>query len=299
MRLAIVLSLALLVASRAQAGDVPYVRTHATDNAGTQEDQCLHWNAGPVPYRASPGASGERVSESLAVDRAFQSWQTQMETCGNLSLDKGSASMSRAVGYVSGGQNENLVLFREKSCATAVPSKIDACYEKQSCNNDYDCWPEAYGDKTIALTTTTYDVKTGQLYDADIELNASVFFFTTVDSPSCRAGTESVNCVAYDVQNTVTHEAGHLLGLDHTPDSRSVMYPKAPIGELGKRTLDTGSLAFVCAAYPKGAASTDCTSGTSGGTSTKGCGGCSATGPGLLSGLVVAGFLVGVGRGRG
>jgi MYXO-CTERM domain-containing protein len=41
-----------------------------------------------------------------------------------------------------------------------------------------------------------------------------------------------------DVQNTITHELGHVLGLMHSDTSADlVMYPSAPPGELTKRTL--------------------------------------------------------------
>ncbi|MBM4381351.1 MAG: matrixin family metalloprotease, partial [Deltaproteobacteria bacterium] len=131
----------------------------------------------------------------------------------------------------------------------------DSCWSDADCNNRYDCWQ--YTAATIGLTTTTYDRKTGQIYDADMELNAANFKMTTADAPPCAAGILN-NCVSSDIQNTVTHEVGHLLGLDHAPDPQSTMFASAPTGETSKRSLDDDSRAFVCEVYPAGQDSRDC-----------------------------------------
>jgi hypothetical protein len=129
------------------------------------------------------------------------------------------------------------------------------CHAQGTCANTYDCWDYSAG--TLAITTTTFNVRTGRLYDSDLEMNASVHIFTTVDSPPC-ANLGETGCVSTDVQNTVTHELGHALGLDHSPDSRSTMFAGAELGETSKRVLDDGSVEFVCTAYPAGGATRDC-----------------------------------------
>ena len=183
--------------------------------------------------------------------------------------------------------NTNVILFRPKSCTGTAPSS-DACWKDSSCGNKYDCWE--YSDATIALTTSTYDTHTGRVYDADVEFNAGRFYFTTVDGPTCTRTPPATqnSCAAYDIQNTMTHEAGHLIGLDHTDYPGSTMNPTAPLGEISKRTIDSGSHSFVCDTYPKGLPSQDCvvppvtpalTPVTSGG--------CATTGPGLPTGALL------------
>ena len=86
----------------------------------------------------------------------------------------------RKVGYDSTGNNRNLVLFRTRRCTDVAPSS-DACWKDDSCSNAYDCWSN--DSQTIAVTLTTYDEKSGIIYDSDIELNAAGFFFTTSDGP--------------------------------------------------------------------------------------------------------------------
>ena len=133
-----------------------------------------------------------------------------------------------------------------------VPSG-DPCLAAGTCGNVYDCWDHASG--VVALTTSTFITATGELVDADVELNAATAFPTIVDSPPCSPSALSTTCVANDVQNAATHEFGHFLGLDHSPDPSSTMYANEPIGETSKRVLDSGSKQFVCDVYPQGGAS--------------------------------------------
>jgi hypothetical protein len=185
-------------------------------------------------------------SEFDAVRRSFATWAAV--TCSNLTfLEVPPAATDRHVGYVQGGTNQNLVLWRTASCASAVPAG-DPCRTEGGCSNKYDCWDGESG--AIATTTTTAVTSTGEILDADIELNDFGFTFTTADGPPCTGGSR-VGCVAYDVQNTVTHEAGHTLGLAHSADPSATMYAFAPLGQTSKRTLVADDIQGICAIYPK------------------------------------------------
>ncbi|PTL77399.1 myxosortase-dependent metalloprotease, MXAN_2677/MXAN_2678 family [Vitiosangium sp. GDMCC 1.1324] len=249
----------LLVALAVGQSD-PYVRSRVV--AGSTSAQCLYWTVPTITWQLSSVGNPNTALESqkqlefAAIRRSFQSWQKIFDACGNLSFSEGALVDDRKVGYEVKGDNRNIVLFRAKRCADVAPSS-DACWTDDTCGNTYDCWDS--DARTIALTLTTYDEKSGIIYDSDIQLNASGFVFTTVDSPPCTTTSGSANnCVATDVQNTMTHEIGHLIGLDHTLAPGSVMYPRAPPGELSKRNIDDGSRDFVCLAYPKGQPSQSC-----------------------------------------
>ncbi len=257
-----------------------YVRT----TIGTGQ-HCLRWQVsagtrGRVTYVQS--STGDPVLGSGAFDavsRSAQTWEAQLQACGNLDLLEGTRSSSRSIGYVSGGSNENLVLFRSRLCSVVVPSG-DGCIAASTCGNVYDCWD--HGDAVVALTTSSYEVSTGIVVDADVELNAATATPTIVDSPPCSPGAVSTSCVANDVQNAMTHELGHFLGLAHSPDPASTMYASEPLGETSKRVLDAGSKQFVCDVYPSGRASTDCAAAP--GPSSGGSSGCStAPDPGGLA----------------
>ena len=265
-----------------QTPALPYVRTQTSDGK-----HCFRWpvNAGTrgqlTFVQSTQGAPGLGTGAFDAVSRSAQTWETQFQSCGNLDLGEGAHSSSRLVEYNTSGPNENLVLFRSRLCSSVVPPG-DPCVNASSCGNVYDCWD--HGDSVVALTTTTYGRDTGLLYDADVEINAASETPTVVDSPPCTQGNISTNCVASDVQNAMTHEFGHLLGLAHSPDPNSTMYASEPLGETSKRVLDPGSKQFVCDVYPKNQASLDCASGST--TPSSGCS--SAPGPGeTLPGLAL------------
>jgi hypothetical protein len=75
---------------------------------------------------------------------------------------------------------------------------------------------------------------------------------------------------AMDLQNTATHELGHLIGLDHAPDPESTMAASADSGETKKRDLTADDIAGLCAVYPVGQEPEEeggCCSGSGGGAS--------------------------------
>jgi hypothetical protein len=220
--------------------------------------QCLWWaEQTQISFhqneKGNPETPGE--TEFGAIKKAYDSWQTQMNTCGNLAISEGQRTNSRDVGYIENKDNMNVVLFRQKNCSDVAP-KTDKCWTDDNCGNAFDCWQHIPG--AIALTTTSFNKESGRILDSDIELNTPNFIFSAVDAPPCIAPNFLVTCVATDIQNTLTHEVGHLLGLSHTDIPGSTMAPRAPGGEISKRDLDSFSKQFVCDVYPKGKPSRTC-----------------------------------------
>ncbi len=241
----------LLAASLSQ-----YARSHMSDTDNST--QCLWWKENTeIVFRQSVPGNEETPgdTEFAAVTASFSTWSDALSACSSLRFTEGARSSSRNAEYLERGTNENLILFRQKTCRQVAPAQ-DSCFADGSCANKYDCWQ--FGESAIAITTTSFSPRNGQILDSDIELNTPSYFFSTVDAPPCVKGMESVSCVAADVQNTMTHEIGHLLGLAHFTDPASTMYFRAATGELGKRTLDTGSKKFVCDVYPKGGVAKMC-----------------------------------------
>ncbi len=131
---------------------------------------------------------------------------------------------SNPTGYNPFGPNSNTVSFRPKW-------EDDALHRPG----------------TIAITVVTFDSLTGEIFDADIELNsrastnAGGFVFAVGRMP------EPDEC---DLQTILTHEFGHFLGLAHSNITRAVMYPTAGLGEI-RSDLNNDDSAGICAIYPE------------------------------------------------
>ncbi|MBI5501399.1 MAG: matrixin family metalloprotease [Deltaproteobacteria bacterium] len=102
-----------------------------------------------------------------------------------------------------------------------------------------DRWPGEYGASTIALTTLTYDPANGAILDADVELNGVGYRFGT----DCSAD-------VMDIQNTIAHEAGHMLGLDHTDVFGATMRVYSGPGDCSLRDLAPDDVEGATTLYP-------------------------------------------------
>lgn len=102
-------------------------------------------------------------------------------------------------------------------------------------------------NNAIGVTYTWYYQSTGQWVESDTILNKKLKWAWTPYSTDC-AGITS----AYDVQNIMTHENGHWVGLDDLYDLASrdlTMYGYGVTGELKKDTLGWGDILGIKAIY--------------------------------------------------
>jgi len=77
-----------------------------------------------------------------------------------------------------------------------------------------------YGDEVLALAATWADDHTGEMVHFDLSLNGRVPWGT--DGEPDR----------YDLATAVSHELGHVLGLDHTHEVAAVMHADLDLGEV-------------------------------------------------------------------
>jgi hypothetical protein len=96
---------------------------------------------------------------------------------------------------------------------------------------------------TLALTTVTYGVITGTIYDADTEINTFAHMVTTEEPPPASGYPANT----YDLQAILTHEAGHFLGLAHSVDTSAIMYAFYRPGSID---LTPDDVAGICTIYP-------------------------------------------------
>lgn len=110
---------------------------------------------------------------------------------------------------------------------------------------DADAWVAKGHSRTwIAITLIASNTETGEIVDADMEINDGRFKFSVTDE---------VPPDHIDLIGTLTHEAGHFLGLDHSALPQATMYATYDIADpddlTAARTLDEDDRQGVCALY--------------------------------------------------
>jgi MYXO-CTERM domain-containing protein len=103
-----------------------------------------------------------------------------------------------------------------------------------------DDWPHDDPNNTLALTTVTFNPDTGEIYDADMEINSTIPL--TVGDPVPPDG--------YDFESIVTHETGHFLGMAHSGDDHATMFAHYTQGSTVMRSLTSDDVGGICTIYP-------------------------------------------------
>lgn len=182
----------------------------------------LFWKGACVTYAINENAAAgiPLADAARIIDQAFTTW-TQ-SACGNgekvgISVTDLGGVACTEVRYNSGSPNQNLIVFRE------------------------DVWPYNDAANTLGLTTVTFNAETGEIYDADMELNATGKNLSISDS---------VPASGFDLLSVVTHEAGHFLGLAHATSSTATMFASYKPGTTTLRSLTPDDVEGLCAIYP-------------------------------------------------
>jgi hypothetical protein len=179
----------------------------------------IYWPTSCVGFSVQRDASYQvdlEPTEALLA-RAFGAWSSAACEGGDPTIaveNLGPVSCTE-IGYDPEAKNSNLIVFRDED------------------------W--AYGPGALALTTVTYVVDTGEIRDADMEINTTDVAFSLSDSK-----------VTVDLESILTHEAGHFLGLAHSPVPASTMVVQYPPESISLRSLDADDVAGICAVYPPG-----------------------------------------------
>ena len=287
---------ALFQRTPGEAPPLGYVRTTTTAGAP------LYWASRCVFITYdSEGTSHIGGDQEFAImDQVFATWQQDIQDSSYLQFD-----MEGRTPVEVGLDGINIIKFRDqKWCRPATDTDPEECYE-----------PQAAGLTTLFFVNDPESERNGEILDADIELNA-VNFAISADGTSLG----SRGCLS-DLSNTLTHEVGHLMGLDHTcrlgseptryddagdpvplcsdtlpPEIlEATMHPSQECGETKKATLEADDIAAIAAVYPTAQSPGSCEPVTFGRSR-----GCCSVGPttgigpasGLLSGLLL---LAGVG----
>ncbi len=96
-------------------------------------------------------------------------------------------------------------------------------------------------DADVLALTSTWSTTSGTIMAFEIAINADP------DTPWTLDGSDE----GWDLQNTIAHEAGHVLGLAHNEtDDQATMYPTASKGETLKRDLALDDKEGITWLYP-------------------------------------------------
>jgi hypothetical protein len=171
-------------------------------------------------YVQANGAPGQGIGFATtkeSVSRAFTTWLSadcggaapliDVQVQGPITCDTAEFNKTK--------KNANIVLFRE------------------------DEWPYIGAEDALGFTHLTFNAETGELWDADLEINAVAYRFSVGDPVTNN-----------DLDAMLTHEAGHMLGLAHTQVKDATMFATYTPGSDTQRTLADDDVQAVCASYP-------------------------------------------------
>ncbi len=192
------------------------------ENGCVTDGEKLFWPTSCISYATNRlGTQDLDPEDTRAVIRkTFQAWsdvECPDGTVAKMTFQELDPIPCKRSQYNKTGSNVNVVLFQD------------------------DDWKYRGIDGTLAKTSVTYNDATGEIYDADIEVNTANNTVTITDDP---------NEVQYDLQAILTHEVGHFIGIAHSPDPSAVMFASYSPGSVSQRELHPDDIDAVCGIYP-------------------------------------------------
>ena len=282
------MAFALAAAAAAGAAGAQQTFVRETTSIGHPgEGHVLWWRPRTVTFHVNVTSAvtppcGDAAKAANLAELSIPAWNSATTTgvapaCTDFAFTAGARTTVQGVG----SDCVNLVVFRARNCTgagAAVPPGDGCLATAGACAAKYNCWE--HGASTIGLTTTTFDPATGEILDADIEVNG--WYPLSVsgahlscgdpEDPPCSPGGagayDTTHCNAIDIGAVVVHEAGHVLGLNHVCTAllsnseygdpqyddicpaESVMIPN--IGDVSLRRPFTTDAAGICGIYPLG-----------------------------------------------
>lgn len=195
------LGLALLGANDAQA--------EPSSGVGSAGARGARWQKSTVNVNVEHSVNllGDRAFDGLVG--AVSAWQAVPAELPTIVVTPAPEDEEDEIGFRRGGNNKNTVRYSPQG--------------------------DPLANGALAITVITFDANAREILDADIILNGEHRFAIFEDG----ADREQMQGAVYDLQNVLTHELGHLLGLgEDYEDERATMYAYSQPGETIKRDLE-------------------------------------------------------------
>lgn len=171
-------------------------------------DRRAKWRSSVVRLTVDDSLSEIGETALDAVLGSVLAWRNLNQRLPTLVVDQGEVD---EVGYHKGASNVNTVRF--------APHGTEAA------------------DGALAITVLTFDLEASRILDADIVINGEHAFSSGALPGEMDAG-------VYDLQNVLSHEMGHFLGLgEEYEDASATMYAYSLPGETHKRDLEERDIA--------------------------------------------------------
>jgi MYXO-CTERM domain-containing protein len=210
---------ALAAATLAARPAAAYVRTEVVprSSAGSPTGppvpvawagDCIFMTAFPNDFVAAANDNFMTLEDvQAAVNLAAQAWSMAdpMNGCTYLSFDLNFASDPTP--RVVHTDYKTMLVFRTTSWCALDPTG--------QCDPDPGV-EAAYDSSALALTTVSANPHTGEIKDVDMEVNAFQHAWADIVVHPELGPAQMPGSTIQDLQNALTHEFGHLIGLDHT-----------------------------------------------------------------------------------
>jgi uncharacterized protein (TIGR03382 family) len=229
----------------------------------TKAGHYLFWQSGCmfVTLDSAGTSAVPFASVQSVVDASIETWNTDTvtATCSYMVMQNAGTKASEV-----GNDGVNLIKFRDDDwCRPAVDNDPKRCYDAS-----------AAGITTAIFIDDASSKNDGAIQDADVEINGVNF---AISVAGATASTEACHA---ELQNTLTHELGHVHGLEHTcrvdtdpprvdntgsavplcSDTAALaanpsiadatMFPFQDCGETKKETLANDDIDAMCTVYP-------------------------------------------------
>ncbi len=228
---------AAFIASAAPNDAAAFCRTTTVDEQAAmcgQVGEPLWWPTPCLSYAIDENGSRwfDPVQTRATVDASFTAWSSVTCDTGPTDIQflRLPDSTCMTPEYNNSGGNVNTVAFLDPWVdprnGAVLPTEI------------------------LAFTVVSFDTQTGEIFDADMLVN---------DETRLADCATDVPCRGFDLESIVIHEAGHFIGIGHSPVAEATMFREAsPIGAIDRRTLDQDDIDATCTIYPPGSLQSEC-----------------------------------------